>query len=76
MAFFIPNNWINFKSHCIGTGLEFAWLPKRCYITKKVLWLKFAYKQTAMWTGPGDSLFEYRWYAREEFVIAKLKGEV
>lgn len=65
-----------FKRKCIGTELKFAFLPKRCYISNKRIWFKNAYKQTAMWTGPGDPVFEHRWYDRSEFLIAKLKGDV
>jgi len=65
-----------FKSRCIGTELEFAFLPRKCRLTNKFIWLEYAYKQTAMWTGPEDHLFEYRWYNKDEFLIARLKGEV
>lgn len=63
-----------FKRKCIGTELKFALTPKKCYITGKTLWLKNAYKQTAMYTGPGDPLFEYRWYDKTEFLLARIKG--
>lgn len=66
----------DFKRKCIGTELVFAWLPKTCTLTGKRLWFTHAYKQTAMWTGPGESLFEYRWYKKEEFLIASIKGTV
>jgi hypothetical protein len=29
-----------------------------------------------MWTGPGEPVFEYRWYHKDEYLIAKLKGNV
>jgi len=63
-----------FKWHCLGTNLIFALLPKKCHITGKTLWLKNVYKQTAMYTGPGDPVFEYRYYNKDEFIKAKLKG--
>ncbi len=65
-----------FKDHCVGTQLKFVVLPKRCYITGKLLWLRLAYKQTAMWTGPGDPVFEHRFYDKTEFIIQRLKGNV
>lgn len=65
-----------FKNKCIGTELKFAWFPKKCHITDKILWLKRAYMQTAMWTGPGDPLFEYRWYDKDQFLLARIKGIV
>jgi len=66
----------NFDRHNIGTTLRFAWFPERCYLSNKLLWLKFAYRRVAMWTGPGDPVFEYRWYHRNEYLIGKLKGNV
>lgn len=69
-------NFDGFKHHCIGTQSKFALFPKKCYLSNKLIWFKLGYKQTAMWTGPGDPAFEYRWYDKDEFLIAKLKGEV
>lgn len=66
----------SFKRHCIGTEFKFAWFPKRCHISKKPIWLKFAYAQTARWYGPGDYIDEIRWYDKHEFLIAKLKGMI
>lgn len=63
-----------FKRKCIGTELEFVILPKLCTLTGKKLLFEYAYKQTAMWTGPGDPMFEYRWYKKDAFLVAKLKG--
>lgn len=66
----------DFKRKCVGTELKFVLFPQKCCITGKTLWLKNAYRQTAMWTGPGTAMFEYRWYDKNEFLIAKLKGIV
>ena len=67
-------NYDGFNSHCIDTKLKFVFLPKQCHISKKVLWLEFAYRKTAMWTGPGDPIFEHRWYSKLEYIIEQLKG--
>lgn len=75
MLFYDNDNQV-FKNHCIGTELKFAWTPKKCHITGKKLWLEYAYMQTGLWTGPGDPLFEYRWYDKEQFLIARIKGDV
>ena len=64
-----------FKDKCVGTQLEFTFLPKKCYITGRTLMFEYAYKQTAMWTN-NEIVFEHRYYDRHEFLIAKLKGEV
>lgn len=66
----------SFKRHCIGTELKFVWLPKRCYLSKKIIWLKIAYKQTAMYMGPSDVVFDHRWYNKNQFLLARLTGEV
>jgi len=55
---------------------KFAIFPKRCNISKKTIWFKYAYKGTRMITGPGEPIFEYRWLTKEEFVVARLKGVV
>lgn len=66
----------SFKRLCIGTELKFVFFPRKCHITGKILWLKQVYKQTAMLTGPGDPLFEYRYYSKKEFLVERLKGNV
>lgn len=56
--------------------VKFAWIPKRCAISKKLIWLEKAYKGTAMWTGPGAPIFEHRWVAVPDFLLARLKGQL
>ena len=65
-----------FATYSIGTILAFAFLPKTCAISGKNIWLEYAYRRTAMWTGPGLPLFEDRWYDQKEYIIATLRGEV
>jgi len=65
-----------FNKFVIGTELKFVFLPKRCYITGKLLWLQYVYKQTAMYVGPDIPLFEYRYYDKNEFIIKRLKDLV
>ena len=80
MPFYNSNDrvdgWDHFDHHSIGTNKKFVWFPRRCYFSNKWLWLEFAYRKVAMWTGPGDPVFEYRWYHKDEYLIAKLKGNV
>ena len=64
----------SFNSHCVGTQFKYALFPKTCHISGKRIWLEKAYRQTAMWTGPDDPVFEYRWYDKNEFLAARLKG--
>lgn len=70
------DNWDTFERHSIGTELKFVVWPRRCRISNKLIWLEKAYKKTAMWTGPGDHIFEHRWYKKDEYLIAKLKGGI
>lgn len=58
----------------IGRKLQFLLLPKHCELTKKTLWLKFAYKVTHMYTGPGDPVFIHKYYSKHEFLVNRLKG--
>jgi hypothetical protein len=71
-----PKAYDPFKRRCIGTDYKFTFLPKTCHITGKRLWLKNAYRQTAIITGSGESIFEFRLYNKYKFLIARLKGEV
>jgi hypothetical protein len=73
---FYNDNDRAFHARCIGTELKFVLIPKICYITGKYLWLKRAYKQTAMYTGPGDPVFEHRWYEKSEFLFERMKGNL
>ena len=54
--------------------LRFMWLPKRSAITGRRLWLRFVYEGTAMWTGSGDTVFEFRYNEPTEHIIWQLKG--
>lgn len=62
-----------FMDHVVGRQLKFALMPRHCYITGRLLWLENAYCITAMYTGPGEPIFEYRWYDKNEYLIARLK---
>lgn len=49
--------------------LAFAWLPHRCAISNRLIWLKFAYLGEARWHGPGDDAVEYNWHESTEHLI-------
>jgi hypothetical protein len=65
-----------FKRRCIGWELKFSLLPRRCFYSKKLLWMRLAYKGTSMITGPGEPLFEYRWVSKKEFLLQRIKGSI
>ena len=47
--------------------------PRRCYRTNQWLWLETAIRGRAMWTGPGEPVFEDRWYNSNEALIMMIK---
>jgi hypothetical protein len=61
-----------FYDKIIGTELKFAWLPKTCDISGKRIWLKKGYRMTRIITGPGESIFEYRWHDKNTHIMWKL----
>ena len=63
-----------FRKSCLGKELKFSFLPRHCAISNKPIFLEYAYRLTAMYTGPGEPLFEYRWINKDEYLIAKIKG--
>jgi hypothetical protein len=62
-----------FYDRMIGTELKFAWLPKTCALTSKRIWLEYAYRMTRIITGPGESIFEYRWHDKNTHIMWMLK---
>lgn len=63
----------SFYDKSLGAELKFAWLPQTCNITGKRIWLKFGYRLTAMWIGPGEPFYEHKWHDKLEHIIWKLK---
>jgi hypothetical protein len=53
--------------------LKFLWLPKRSALTGRWLFLQLVYEGTAMWTGPGTPVFEFKYHEPVEHIIWKLK---
>ena len=53
---------------------RFAWWPKRCDCSGRWLWLQQVMMGVAMYTGPGDPVFEFRWHNAKEHVVFLLKG--
>jgi hypothetical protein len=63
-----------YRNRYLGAELKFAWLPKICNLTGKRIWLKKSYRLTlAMWTGPGDTIFEYKWHSKNAHIIWMLQ---
>jgi len=63
-----------FKRCIMGRKLKFTLIPRRCYVTKRIIWLESAYRITAGYpSGFADWLYEHRWYDKDEYLIARLK---
>jgi len=55
--------------------MSFAFLPHRCGISNKLIWLKYAYACTKS-VNYGDGRYhDTTWRTREEHIIALLKGK-
>lgn len=65
-----------FKRRCIGWQLKWSLWPRHCFYTGKLLWFTLAYKGTAIITGPGEPIFEYRWCERHEYLFLKIRGKI
>ena len=62
-----------FYKKCLGWEFKFAFLPKRCNITGKKIWLEYGYRGEA-WFRFGDHMDrEVRWHNKIEHIVWKLK---
>jgi hypothetical protein len=52
---------------------QFAWIPRRCNLSNKRIWLKKCMMGVAMWTGPGDPVFEFKWHDMKEHLFWMIK---
>ena len=64
----------HFKRCIMGRKLKFTLLPRRCHVTKRIMWLENAYRITSGYRqGHMDYLYEHRWYDKNEYIVARLK---
>jgi len=56
-----------------ATRERFAWTPKRCNLSNKRIWLKKCMMGVAMWTGPGEPVFEFKWHDMKEHLFWVIK---
>jgi hypothetical protein len=54
---------------------KFAFWPTRCELSHQRIWLKRAFLGTAVWTGPGSPVYEYRWRNSQEHMMWLLTKE-
>lgn len=55
-------------------GLSFAWLPHRCAVSNRLIWLERAYHGQQVITGPGSDVVLHWWMTKEEFMVNRIKG--
>lgn len=58
------------------TYLKWCLWPRRCYVTKRWMWLTLAYRADYVITGPGDPAVWTRWYSCNEMLVLKLKYDI
>ncbi len=55
--------------------IKFAWLPKRCQLTNKWLWLRPAYRATRYWNGErAGAITEHRWFKCHDFLMWRIQN--
>ena len=66
--------WIFYRN---ATWVEsFAWLPHRCNLTKRFIWLENAYRGTQRYPiNDNRFIYEHRWHSYDDHVIWLLKKE-
>lgn len=63
----------DFYRRCIWWELKFAWVPHQCLITRKTIWLEFAYRGTARSRLDWEFRYDYHWHKKKEHIIWQLK---
>jgi hypothetical protein len=68
------DHWL-FYDRRVGKQVKFSWLPRRCYLSGKLLFLKKSVVITGMMVGPGDIDFHTFWCDEREFFLDEFKGK-
>lgn len=58
----------------ISWRLKFSWLPQRCNLSNKLIWLKYCYQGREIITGPGEPVVNQYWHEKNEHIIWMLKN--
>jgi len=51
---------------------KFTFFPKKCIISKRILWFTKAYKGSRTIHGPGLPVIEIKWLSKEEYMLKGL----
>ena len=52
--------------------LQFAWWPRRCIRSNRLIWLQRGYSGTMAISGPGDPAIFEHWMTRDQYLIYRL----
>lgn len=66
----------DFDAQCTETKLQFLLVPRKCSMTGKLLWLTLAYKRVALYINQNGPILVTRYYDKENYLFAKLKGDL
>jgi hypothetical protein len=55
--------------------LKFSLFPRKCFLSNKALWGKFAYHGINWIGGPGEPVKEVFWIEKNEFLMWNLRGK-
>jgi len=61
------------RNSYLGAELKFVWLPERCNLTGKRIWLVKAYRLTSIWHGPDAAVLEHSWHDKNTHIMWLLK---
>jgi hypothetical protein len=59
--------------------LKFVWIPTRCDLSKKIMWLTYAYQGTSTHYVISTTkllIVNTRWITKQEFIFGKIKGTI
>ena len=65
--------FLSFRERVVWQRI-FAWWPRRCAESARLVWLKPVWVGTMTWTGPGDPIIEHSWLSEEEYLMCCLRG--
>ena len=56
--------------------LVISFLPRRCKITNRSIWLEQCYRGFTFISGPGDPVEQYVYLSKETFIVESLAGRI
>lgn len=48
---------------------KFSWIPRRCDLTLKLIWLKYGYHGQKLLCGPGEPVMLEYWHDKYEHLV-------